>query len=501
MKTRFGMALVASVGALALVGCNAGASSPDSSGEKNGMVVAHTAEPANLDFTTSAGAAVPQALMENVYESLVRIDQDGQIQPALAESWDLSKDRKTYTFKLRKDVKFSSGADFTADDVKFSYDRVRSKDWKNALKSKMDVIKSVDVVDDTTVKIKLSHPSNRWLFDLASLVGAIFDEDGVNDLANTAVGTGPYTVDKFTRGQEIVFKSRDDYWGEKPHLDKVTFKYFKDPVASANALKSGEVDVLANLQAPDLLSSFEKEADKYKVVEGTSNGEVMLALNNAEGVFKDKKVREAVMYALDEQAIIDTAWGGHGTLIGSMVPPTDPYYEDLTDVWPHDPVKAKKLVEDAGVKGKTVKFTVPNLPYATAVANVVVSQLEAVGLKAKVETQEFPAVWLDKTFTKHDYDMSVINHIEARDMLTVFSKGYYTGYDAKKISGIAAKADKGSEKEYVDGMKKVARTITEDAAAGFLFVFPNLVVTNSKVTGVPENQVSDAFRIADLAWE
>ena len=184
-----------------------------------------------------------------------------------------------------------------------------------------------------------------------------------------------------------------------------------------------------------------------------------------------------------------------------MVPPTDPYYEDLNDIWPHDVEKAKKLVEEAGVKDETVKFTVPNLPYATASANVVVSQLEAVGLKAKVETQEFPAVWLDKTFTNHEYDMSIINHIEARDILTVFGEGYYTGYDAKKITDIAAKADKGSEEEYTEGMKKVARTITEDAAAGFLFLFPNLVVTNSKVTGVAENQVSDAFRIADLGWE
>ncbi len=501
MKTRFSLALVAAVSSLALVGCNAGASSSGSSEARTDMVIAHTAEPANLDFTTSAGAAVPQALMENVYESLVRIDQDGQIQPALAESWDLSKDRKTYTFKLRKGVKFSSGADFTADDVKFSYERVKSDAWKNALKAKMDVVDTIKVVDDATVEITLSRPSNRWLFDLASLVGAVFDQDGVSDLANKAVGTGPFKVDTFTRGQQIVFASRDDYWGEEPKLDKVTFKYFKDPVASANALKSGEVDVLANLQAPDLLSSFEKEGDKYKVVEGTSNGEVLLALNNADGVFKDKKVREAVMYALDERAIIDTAWSGHGTLIGSMVPPTDPYYEDLTKKWPHDVEKAKKLVEEAGVKGQTVKFTVPNLPYATASANVVVSQLEAVGLKAKVETQEFPAVWLDKTFTNHEYDMSIINHIEARDMLTVFGEDYYTGYDSKKISDIAAKADKGSEEEYTEGMKKVARTITEDAAAGFLFLFPNLVVTNSKVTGVAENQVSDAFRIADLGWE
>lgn len=501
MYKRLSLIVTASLASLALVACNAGASSSGSSQARTDMVVAQTAEPANLDFTTTAGAAVPQALMENVYESLVRIDQQGEIQPALAESWDVSEDRKTYTFHLRTGVTFASGAQFTADDVKFSYERVKSDDWKNALKSKMDVVDTIDVVDDSTVKITLSRPSNRWLFDLASLVGAVFDEDGVSDLANQADGTGPFTVDKFTRGQEIVFKKRDDYWGEKPALDTVTFKYYKDAVASANALKSGEVDVLANLQAPDLLQGFEDAKDQFSIYEGTTNGEVLLSMNNANGVFKDKKAREAVLYALDEQEIVDTAWGGHGTLIGSMVPPTDPYYEDLTGVWPHDPDKAKELVKEANLEGKTIRFTVPNLPYATAIANVVVSQLEAVGITAKVETQEFPAVWLDKTFTNHEYDMSVINHVEARDILTVFSDGYYTGYDASRIADVAAKADAGTQEEYIAGMKKVARTITEDAAAGFLFLFPNLIVANAQVTGIDENQVSDAFRIADLGWK
>lgn len=501
MKKRLVMIAVALTASVSLVACNAGATGTNDMRKKTSMVIAQTAEPANLDFTTTAGAAVPQALMENVYESLVRIDQNGDIQPALATSWDISPDRKTYTFHLRTGVKFSSGADFTADDVKFSYERVKSDAWKNALKAKMDVVSNITVIDDATVDITLSHPSNRWLFDLASLVGAIFEPDGVSDLANTTDGTGPFTVDTFTRGQEIVFKRRDDYWGDKPALDTVTFKYFKDAVASANALKSGEVDVLSSLQAPDLLQSFESAPQDYTVYEGTTNGEVLLSLNNAQGIFSDKRAREAVLYALDRQAIVDTAWGGHGTLIGSMVPPTDPYYEDLTGVWPYDPEKSKQLVKEAGLEGKTINFTVPNLPYATAVANVVVSQLEAVGLTAKIETQEFPAVWLDKTFTKHEYDMSVINHVEARDILTVFSDGYYTGYDASRINDIAKKADEGTEEEYIAGMKQVARTITEDAAAGFLFLMPNLVVANAHVTGIDKNQVGDAFRIANLAWK
>lgn len=499
--------LAAAAGAAALTltitGCSAGAGSSaggDGGEARTDIVVAHSAEPVNLDFTTTDGAAIPQALMENVYESLIRIDQNGELQPALATDWTVSDDRLTYTFTLDPEATFSNGDPVTAEDVKFSYERVQSDDWTNALSAKMDVIESIEAPDEGTVEITLDHPSNTWLFNLASLVGAVFHPDEVGDLANTAVGSGPYEVEEFTRGQQIVFTKRDDYAGATPGtLDTVTFRYFDDAVAASNALKSGQVDVIGNLQTPELTPEF--EADDTKQVEvGTTNGEVVLSMNNADGIFADQTAREAVLYGIDEQAVLDTAWGGYGTLIGGMVPPTDPYYEDLTDVWPHDVDKAKELVQEAGIEGEEFRFTVPNRPYAQASAEIVAAQLEAIGLKPTIETQEFPAVWLEETMTAHDYDMSVINHVEARDLLTVFGEDYYTGYDASRIEDIAADADVGTEEEYTEGMKEVARTITEDAGAGFLFLFPNLIVADAAVTGLPVNAVSDSFQIYDLAW-
>lgn len=494
-RTKMWVAAVA-VSALSLTACSAGASNPSETAAKDSLAIAFTAEPVNLDFTSTSGVAIPEALMENVYESLVRIDGEGQIQPALAKDWQISDDRKTYTFNLQPGVTFNDGAELTAEDVKFSYERVQNE-WQNPLKSQMDIVDSIATPDEQTVEITLKKPSNTWLFNLASLVGAVFDSEGTKDLANEAIGTGPYSIEKFTRGQSIDFVARDDYWGEKPGVKNVEFKYFKDAVSASNALKSGEIDLLSNLQAPELAGEF--QSDDYQIISGTTNGEVVLSMNNARGIFKDKKAREAVMYAIDRKAVLDTAWAGYGELIGSMVPPTDPYYEDLTGVWKFDPKKAEELVKEAGISGKEIRFTIPNLPYAKAISEIVSSQLEAVGLTAKIETQEFPAVWLDKTFTKHEFDMSVINHAEARDILTVFSKDYYIGYDDSEIKPIAEKADTGTEEEYIAGMKSIARTITEDAASDFLFLFPNLVVAKSDIDGIPANRTSDAFRIADLS--
>ncbi|RAD65128.1 ABC transporter substrate-binding protein, partial [Burkholderia multivorans] len=162
---------VAAAAALTLVlsACSAGASDPGSDEQRDSMAIAFTAEPVNLDFTSTSGVAIPEALMENVYESLVRLDESGEIQPALAEDWTVSEDRKTYTFTLREGVKFSNGADLTSEDVKFSYERAKNE-WTNALGAKMDVVDSIATPDDSTVEITLATPSNQWLFNLPTLI-------------------------------------------------------------------------------------------------------------------------------------------------------------------------------------------------------------------------------------------------------------------------------------------------------------------------------------------
>ncbi|MBP3037349.1 ABC transporter substrate-binding protein [Arthrobacter sp. zg-ZUI100] len=495
--------------ALTLSACSAGSGggSPDAGadaagqdGGTTGVVVALTGEPANLDFTTTAGAAIPQALMANVYEGLVEIDQDGQIQPLLAQSWDISEDRTTYTFTLEPGVMFNNGAAFTADDVKFSLERVKS-DWVSSLKAKMDVVDTVTVLSDTEVQVQLTRPSNAWLFDLGTPVGAIFDESGVADLASTAVGTGPFTIESWKRGESIGFAARDDYWGEAPKVQTATLRYFADAVATTNALRSGDVDVVYNMQAPELLPTFEGD-DAFTVLEGTSNGEIVLSMNNARAPFNDVRVRQAVLHAVDRQAVLDTAWSGYGTLVGAPVPPTDPYYEDLNNTYPYDPDKARALLAEAGAENLDIAFTVPTRPYATAVSEIVVSQLAEVGINATIESAEFPAVWLDTVFTRHDYDMSVVLAVESRDVLTMFNNpDYYLGYDNSKIKDAAAAADAADEAGYVSGMQDVVRTINDDAAAGVLFLFPNIVVAKAGVTGLPANSVTEALDLGAVGWQ
>jgi peptide/nickel transport system substrate-binding protein len=280
----------------------------------------------------------------------------------------------------------------------------------------------------------------------------------------------------------------------------LTLRYFADAIATTNALTSGDVDLIYNMQAPELLSSFQSNPE-FQVLDGTSNGEIILSMNNKVAPFNDKRVRQAVMYAVDRKEVRDTAWNGLGTLVGGPVPPTDPYYEDLNDVYPYDPAKAKALLKEAGAENLDITFTVPTRPYATAVAEVVFSQLKEVGINVKIQSAEFPAVWLDQVFNRHDYQMSVVLAVEARDVLTMFNNpNYYIGYDNAKIKDEVARADESDTTTYIAGMKNVVRTIVEDAASDTLFIFPNISVAKAGLSGIGANSVTEALSLAPIAW-
>ncbi|MEU8873788.1 ABC transporter substrate-binding protein [Streptomyces javensis] len=495
--TRGTGAVAVTLACLLLASCSAGSTATGGSAGKNSLNIGLTAEPANFDFTKTAGNAIPQALLYNVYQNLVKLDQSGKIQPQLATSWSLSKDRRTYTFHLVKNATFSNGARFTAEDAKFSIERVPS-DWTVAQKSQMDVVDTVRAVSPTELKVTLKRPSNDWLYRMTTRVGAMFSRTGVSKLATEPVGTGPYVVKRWNRGDSITLARRDGYWGREPHFKSVTLKYFKDPTALNNALLTGTINVIGDMQSPDTLFRFQNNP-KYKVIEGSTNSEVVLSLNNGSGPLRNRKARQAVRYAIDHKALLDTCWGGRGKLIGSMVPPTDPWYQNLTNQYPYDRDKAKKLLEESGEAGHTLRLRIPTLPYAIACGTVVKSQLEQAGFKVRLDQLEFPAAWLSTVFKNADYDMSIIGHVEPRDMQTVFGgKGYYTGYDNPEFRALLKKADQGTKKEQITYMRAAARLLSKDAAADWLFLLPMLTVADKDITGLPVNYVSESMDLTGL---
>lgn len=459
------------------------------------ITIGFVAAPASLDFTQDDGAAIPQALLYNVYEGLVKLDGSGEIVPLLAEKWAVSSDQKTYTFTLRKGVTFSNGAPFTAKDAVFSIERVKTG-WKPAVKAKMDVVSKAEAVDDTTLKVTLSQPSQSWLYNMTTRVGAMFSATGSDSLANEAIGTGPYTVAGYDPNVKLVLERNDTYWGTKANLKTVTLQYFKDATAMNNAELGGTINVISTVQAPDTLDQF-ADTSKYQVIEGTTTGEVLLSFNNSKAPLTDKNLRQAISYALDRKAILDTVWAGKGTLIGSHAVPTDPWYVDLNGKYPYDPAKAKQLL--AG-KTYTLRLRVPNLPYATAAAPVVASQLQQVGITVQVDTLDFPADWLQQVFKDGNYDMSIINHVEPNDLATIWGDPkYYTHYTNPEVSTLLKEGDAGTRDEMIADYKKVTEILADDAAGVWLWAFPNLIVADANITGIQKNQITESFDLTTIA--
>ncbi len=463
------------------------------------LVVGATLEPASMDAWHNPDASIPQVLLYNVYETLVKVDSDGRLKPLLAQAWDVSTDRLTYTFRLNPAAKFASGSPVNAAAVVANIDRLKA-DAKltPTLQAQLAVVAGAKAIDEHQVQITLTHPSLMWLYDMTASLGMILDPSFTGDLNNASAGSGPYAFGSHAKGQSVSLVDNPGYWGTPARFDEVEFRYFADPNAENAAMLSGDLDIISNLQAPDALAQFADQS-RFTIINGTTNGEVVLGLNNSSKALKNLKVRQALTMAIDRKALVDTAWNGQGTLIGSMAVPTDPWYEDLTSVNAYDPAKAKALLKEAGyAEGPTLRLRVPAIPYAVKSAQFVASQLRDVGMTVKVEELEF-ARWIPEVFTNGDYDMTIVAHTEPRDFGKFANPKYYWHYDSKKYQELYATADAApDEATAIAGMKAALRYLAEDAAAIWLFDLPNLVITKNTITGVAQNASSISFDLTSI---
>ena len=490
-------------------------SSPTSAPADKGLTIAAYPELITLDPTAQAPAASAQAQLFNVYETLLKINSEGVPQPLLAQRWDVTPDGLTYTFFLNPTAKFASGKQVTAEAVAKNIERVRTglvagqpvlapggaKVTVGAKYSAwMKPVASTEAVDATTLKVTLSRPSNTWLYAMGDTPGMIADPDGFGTLASTSAGSGPYQVKEWRKGDSLTLERNTAYWGTPGRFDTVTFKYISDPNAMNSALLAGTIDIIANEQAADSLAQFADPA-RFTVIEGGTNAEVTMSMNNASPALKDVRVRRAIAMAIDKTKVLQDVQAGRGVIIGSMAVPTDPYYEDLSGVNAYNPEQAKALLKDAGATDLTLRFRPANLPYATAAATDVAAMLQAVGVKVVLEPQPWPN-WVQQVFVGKDYDLTIVAHVEARDLNTYDNSqfpSYYWGYANPTFNKLWLDADQASKEQYPELMKKAARQLADDAPSVWLYMMPNLVVTKATVTGVGQNQTTDSFDVTTIA--
>jgi peptide/nickel transport system substrate-binding protein len=464
------------------------------------LVLGLVLEPPHLDPTAGAAAAIDEVVYANVFQGLTRIDQNGQVQPDLAKSWDISDDGLTYTFHLQEGVKFHDGTDFNAEDVKFSLDRARADDSTNAQKALFAAIDKVEVVDPATVKVTLKHKQGDFLYNMGWGDAVIVAPESADNNKEKPVGTGPFKFDHWAKGSEITIVKNPDYWGEPVALEKASFRIIPDAAAAIPAMLSGDVQAFPNMPVGDALPQIQSDP-RFTVEIGATQGETILSMNNGKEPFNKLKVRQAISHMINRKEIINGANSGFGTPIGSFFSPANKAYIDLTDTYPYDPEKAKELLKEAGYPdGFKTTLKLPPPAYARQGGEIIASELRKIGIEAEIIPVEW-AQWLDQVFKNKDYDMSIVSHTEPNDIGVYARKDYYFNYDNPEFDKVMKELDETTDPaKRAELYKEAQKILAKDAVSGFLYELPKIGVWDAKLQGMWKNSPIQANDLTEVHW-
>lgn len=462
---------------------NSASSDTAENGTSNTVTIGLKLAPVSLDIRHQSGSAIEQVLIGNVYEGLLSRDSNNKVQPGLAKSWDISNDGTTYTFHLNENMNFSNGDKLDADDVAWSINQLKEKQYYNA--NQVESLDKAEAVDADTVRLTLDAPDSNLLWYLTGRPGLVFDKNATYNAKTEAVGSGPYTVESFDPASKMVLKANPKYWGSahKPATEHVVLKFITDDNAAVNALKGGDVDVLSPVNAT-LAKSL--DTNTYRVSAADGSDKFVLAFNCTNDKLEDKRVRQAIRYGINHKGIIASR-GNVDYALGGPIPSVDPGYEDLTGLYPYNVSKARQLMKDAGYSTDNplrLTLTYANT-YGSELGDQLKSQLAKIGIDLKINYVEF-STWLQDVHANGNYELSLVDHAESHDFYKWTTPDYYYHYDGKQAREWYAKAlESTDEQQSADYLKRAAKAVSEDAPADWLFGYRVTVASNKHVQGFP----------------
>ncbi len=475
----------------------------------NVLVVGQIAEPKSLDPSTVTAVNDFRILM-NLYDGLVRY-KDGtlEVEPGLAESWTISEDGLTYSFTLRDGIAFHDGSPLNAEAVKFTFDRMLDENHPYhdtgpfPLSFFFSAIDSVEAKDDRTVVFTLNEPYAPFLSNLAYPTGLIVSPAAVaqhgKDFGRNPSGTGPFQFAEWESNAKVVAVRNDAYWDGAPSLEAVVFRPITDANTRVAEMLSGGIDLMVEVP-PDNVATFAGDAT-YAVHEQAGPHVWFLILNAKEGPFADKRVRQAVNYAIDKQSLVDNVLQGTAQVAAGPTPPAFSWaYNENLQPYPHDPDKARELIKDAGAEGATLTFYVTEggsgmldpVPMGTAIQ----ADLAEVGLDVEIETYEWNT-FLGKVNPglEGEADMAemawMTNDPDTLPYLALrtgafpekggFNSGYYSNPKVDELLEAARRSTDQAERAKL--YKEMQEIVQEDAPWAFIANWKQNAVTSDRVSG------------------
>ncbi|BDI07944.1 ABC transporter substrate-binding protein [Sphaerotilus microaerophilus] len=469
---------------------------------RDSAVLGMTLEPPGLDPTAGASSAIAEVVLYNVFETLTKIRGDGSIAPLLAESWTVTPDNKTWAFKLRPGLRFHNGEPCNATAVKFSYERAAAEGSLNKDRAVFTNLFNLRATDDRTLVLTLKNPNPDLLFQLGQATAVIVEPKSVAGNATQPVGTGPYRLERWTKGSSITLARWAEHRDAKQvALARVTLRFIGDAAAQIAALLSGDVDAFPRVAAGRALEQFKSDR-RYQVIVSGSRAKTILAINNRRRPLDDVRVRRAIASAIDRRAVIDGAADGYGMPIGSFYVPGAPGYVDLTAVNAYDPPRARALLKEAGITAPLeLTMKLPPTPYARQGGEVIAAQLAKVGITAKLESVEW-AQWLSGVYKDRAYDLTLISHVEPLDFGNFARPGYYWNYDSAKFNALWAQINATADTTRRHALLAQAqRLVADDVVAAYLYQPTWITIAKAGLKGLWRDMPILANELAALGWE
>lgn len=391
---------------------NEEAEASDPSTESSGgvLIAAQGAEPDRLDpHFTSAYASFQ--ILENVYDTLAQPGDDLSMEPALAESWEVSDDNLTWTFAIREGVAFHNGRDLTADDVVYSLERVRTEEGTGA-GWRFGTVDTITATDEMTVTITLTDPTPNLLIAIGGYKGlAIVPKEIVEDgtIDTFPVGTGPFQFVSMSADGGIVLEKNPNYWQEGlPLLEGINFVAVPDPTVKLTNLQAGEVDWIDSVPPQNLA---DLESDSAVALERVAGGDYhYFALNQTKAPFDDVRVRQAIAMAINRDEVAEAAQFGAAAANQAAIPAGSVWYFDYSPYASADADGATALLEEAGVSDLTIEFLVSSeFPETVTQAQVISAQLESIGVTVEIADVDFNT-WLERQGNS-DFDAFMLSWV------------------------------------------------------------------------------------------
>lgn len=451
-------------------------------------------------YVAVAGDTV--TVLDNMFDGLVDINEEGEIVPNLATKWEISEDRLTYTFDLAE-ATFHNGKAFGAEDVVFSLERLAGLNGQEAMGGKAyKMIESVKADGERRVIVRLKDVDASFL---SKMMIAMVPKD--YDKQDTApVGCGPYKFVEYRPGEKLVMERFDNYY-RKDHVAKVKnleWIHMGDVQTMISAIRAGEVDVVPGITA----QNAEEIGEGITILSKPQNLIQYLSLNNESKLFKDVRVRQALNYAIDRDEIIDVTAEGHAApLVTAMSPAMEKYYNKNLSGYTYDPEKAKALLKEAGAENLAFTCVVPSdYQFHVDTAQVIANELEKIGVKMTIEPIEF-ATWLTRVYTDHNYDSTICGFVGYIDPDKVIGR-YKTGdsgnlanfsnarVDELIKAGVTAKTDEERVKIY----NEIQELIMQDAAMVYIQDPDRIIAVRPELKGL-EIYLTQKMNMEDVYFE